>query len=355
MSRLPHALLWTSYRLGGPALWDVFRGGEVKILMYHGITAGAKFEGVTNYYGFNLPVSDFELQLAYLKRHCNVISLADIRAGRLSKRKTNVVLTFDDGYENNYSIAFPLLKRYGMPAVYAVATAFVCDREPLWNDVIEYSVNHSTKEHLHLNWQGVDREFHIDDLKGRVALYNWLLRECVTGEQHQRAGLTGAAAKALGIAENPQDCFQNPDYRPLKAEQIAEMTKSGLIEFASHSVHHYALSKLDPEACRLELRKSKNQIEELTGVPCTTLCVPGGAYNSEVLQEAFAAGYELVLTSDIGKAVPGRKVLNRNVVLHKDSIQKFADMVHGPVLKILGVTRRVRARVRASFRTARLL
>ena len=307
------------------ALWD----GDARILMYHGITTCAAFDGVTNYYRYNVPATEFAEQLAFLHEHCNVISLASLRtAAGLSRTKANVVLSFDDGYENNYTVAFPLLKRYGMPAVFALPTAFVCDREPLWNDAVEYAVNHSAKERVSFTWDGPPREFSLTDATGRVSLNKWLLDELVRVEQGRRDELASIAIDTLGVTAAGHDLFRHEDYRPLTPEQISELAASGSIEFASHSIHHYLLSKLDAAARRIELRESKRQIERVTGRPCTALCMPGGAYDDDVLRDAFSSGYEVVLTSKTGRAVPGAGVLNRNVVRHRVSMEKFAEVVH---------------------------
>ena len=351
MSRLPRLLLWASYHFRGPALCDTLRGADIKVLMYHGISRRTQFDRLTNCFGYNVPAAEFEAQLDYLHRQCNVVSLRDLRSARgLSRKKTNVILTFDDGYENNYTTAFPLLKRYGMPAVYALPTAFVCGREPLWNDIIEYAINESAREGVSLHWNGTGHEFELTGALGRFALYRWMMRECTQMDQDRRDALIGLAAGELQVSVNSEAIFKDEDYRPLTREQVREMSESGLIEFASHSVHHYALSKFNTAGQRFELQESKRQIEEWTGIPCTAFCVPGGAYNREVLEEAFSAGYESVLTSDVGNTTAGRRVINRLGVFHKDGIYKFADQVHGPVLKLLAMSRRARGSVRKKFR-----
>jgi len=302
----------------------------VGILMYHGITASARVSGVTNYLRYNIHRDALEQHLAYLRKHCNPMSLAEVRAGRrLTKKKPNVILTFDDGYENNYTMAFPLLKRYRIPAVFALPTAFVCDRTPLWTDVVEHAVHHSPRGHVRVTWAGVTREFAIAGLAGRIALLKWLMGECVRMPQERRSDFLEIVVDALGVTARARNLFRNGDYRPLTAEQIAEMAASGLIEYASHSVHHYLLTKVRPGARRRELQESKDQIETLTGRPCTTFSVPAGFYNRDVLQDAFATGYEVVLTSDCGSSSPGGRVLPRNVLRDGDTVQVLAEMVDG--------------------------
>lgn len=337
-----------SYHLHAPKLSDLVRGRRVMILIYHGIPKRDHFEGVANYYGYSIPLKEFEQHLLYLKRRCHVISLDSLISGNgLSRTKTNIVLTFDDGYENHYLNAFELLQHYNLPAVFALPTAFVLKHEPLWDDIIEYAVNRCTKKQVHIKWEGEEHHFSLQNLSERLVLYNWLLRQSVQVEQSERDVLIAKALQALAISADSTGIFQNEDYRPLTQAQIREMLKSGLATFASHSVNHYLLAKCDREMIRTELTDSKRDVENLTGIPCATLCLPGGSYDEEVLEQSFEAGYEYVLTSDTGPVANGKRVLNRNGVFREHDAYRFADLVHGPVSEILQATHRVRGAVRA--------
>ena len=71
---------------------------------------------------------DFLAQMTYLKANFSVISLAEFLDARTSHRelpaKTTMV-TFDDGYMNNYEHAFPILKKLDLPATIFLTTGFV--------------------------------------------------------------------------------------------------------------------------------------------------------------------------------------------------------------------------------------
>lgn len=92
MKRLVKELIYLGKRLLPPH-------GTV-VLMYHSVGDNGEF--------FTVPVHEFERQLRYIKNH-----------------QHRVVLTFDDGYEDNYTSVFPLLKRYQVPAKIFVATSFI--------------------------------------------------------------------------------------------------------------------------------------------------------------------------------------------------------------------------------------
>jgi len=313
----------------------------VRVLMYHGVPTRERFEGVENHYGYNVPLREFEQHLEYLVRRCNILSLREFLTGeRLERGRTNVVLTFDDGYGNNFTNALPVLERLELPAVFAVTSAFVTEREPLWNDVVEYAVRHTARERVELEWDGDRRSFDLGAPEGRLALYNWLLRQCVLVDQARRGEVLDMGLEELGVRR--EDVLEDEDYRPLTPDQVRMLAKGGRVEIASHSVHHFLLGKLPREDVRREVRESRAALEELTGRPVTAFCMPGGSYDASVLEEIFGAGYEVVLTSDVGTAQPGQRVLKRCGVFSHEDLHWFADLVHGPVAEVADATRRAK-------------
>ncbi|MBI1888942.1 MAG: polysaccharide deacetylase family protein [Candidatus Spechtbacteria bacterium] len=99
---------------------EVFSRG-CAILMYHSVGENRVF--------FTVRPREFERQMEYLHKHdYSVISLSGLierlqQGGRNLKKC--VVLTFDDGYRDNYANAYPVLKKYGFPATIFVATGFI--------------------------------------------------------------------------------------------------------------------------------------------------------------------------------------------------------------------------------------
>ncbi|MFA5066328.1 MAG: polysaccharide deacetylase family protein [Dehalococcoidia bacterium] len=98
------------------------------ILMYHSLGDNGRF--------FTVKPDDFGAQLEYLKRHeYNVVSLAALlhylAKGKVPPR--TVAITFDDGYEDNYFVAFPLLKKYNFPATIFLANGLASADLPLLN------------------------------------------------------------------------------------------------------------------------------------------------------------------------------------------------------------------------------
>jgi peptidoglycan/xylan/chitin deacetylase (PgdA/CDA1 family) len=91
------------------------------ILMYHSVGDNNEF--------FTVKPRDFEKQMAHISKNgFNVISLTEL-VGLISSKKNisrkTVAVTFDDGYEDNYLNALPILKKYRIPATIFVSTALI--------------------------------------------------------------------------------------------------------------------------------------------------------------------------------------------------------------------------------------
>ncbi|MBK6983995.1 MAG: polysaccharide deacetylase family protein [Bacteroidetes bacterium] len=84
-----------------------------------------------------MPVTQFEALITYLKRNFDIVSVQDIFTDTKAKKK-RIALTFDDGYLNNYSIAWPILKKYNLPATFYITTeSFEITNYCLWPEIFD--------------------------------------------------------------------------------------------------------------------------------------------------------------------------------------------------------------------------
>lgn len=97
----------------------------VSILMYHRVT-DALPEG-----DWVISTQKFHREMRYVKEHCRVVSMAELvrmfsgRPRVTASRKPQVVITFDDGYRDNFLNAFPVLKDFGLPAAFFISTSWI--------------------------------------------------------------------------------------------------------------------------------------------------------------------------------------------------------------------------------------
>jgi len=112
---------------------------KVRILYYHSIG-----ERVGDNYYLRIPPDTFREQMRLLSEEYDVISLRElvdrVKSGRKIKR--SVLITFDDGFKDNYTVAYPILQEYDLPATFFVTTSFIGQKEYMnWNELKEMIEN----------------------------------------------------------------------------------------------------------------------------------------------------------------------------------------------------------------------
>ena len=129
---------------------NYFSGGGLPILMYHSVSYNKIF--------FTVSPESFRKQMEWLYQNkYQVISLkalADIIGRKEEITRKTVVLTFDDGFEDNYFTVLPILKKYGFPATIFLAVDFIGKEKK------SESTGISVKT---LNWDQI-KEMHKSDL-----------------------------------------------------------------------------------------------------------------------------------------------------------------------------------------------
>lgn len=139
---------------------------KIPILMYH-----ALLDGGSNREKYAIGKEDFERQLAYLADEgYSAVPLDSLSAPRQQSPGKRVLITFDDGNYSDYSIALPLLKRYGLTATFFVTTGRVgSDRYLDWTHLKEMSsAGMSIQSHgmTHSFLSGMSRDALYRELKG---------------------------------------------------------------------------------------------------------------------------------------------------------------------------------------------
>ncbi len=250
------------------------------ILMYHRLTA---------YNGNNISVDDFEQHLIFLKENCEIVTL-DIAirdVNKPSRGKLKVAITFDDGYEDFYHLAWPILKKHDVPATLFITTGFIDKSVWLWPDKIDYILKNSNGFTAQLDGFG-ELQFTQETTK---EAWHRLGDYCLVKPWKQRDKLINQLAVSLGV-ELPQQPVQG--YQGLTWSQLKEMSAEGL-SIESHTVTHPILSTLNPLEIKEELSVSKQVIETNINQRVNIICYPNGFardVSNTVEEQARACGYK---------------------------------------------------------------
>jgi peptidoglycan/xylan/chitin deacetylase (PgdA/CDA1 family) len=254
---------------GAPRLLQrLFASDGASVLMYHAVTKT------------HLPVSDwcfveerpFRDQMRYLNKHCRVIPLRDVPSALEEPSPRPIVaLTFDDGFQNNYEVAFPILRELGLPATIFLATDFVDSDDTPWFCRINDALSRTSL--VSLNWGRAT--YDLSTPRAR-ALANALLQSRLKTLRHSNLlDMTRELIGALGERADMPLPRESP-YRMLQAGEIRAMADTGLVEFGAHSCSHAILSGLSDSERRQEISRSVSAVGRLTGLACRLFAYPNG-------------------------------------------------------------------------------
>jgi peptidoglycan/xylan/chitin deacetylase (PgdA/CDA1 family) len=233
----------------------------------------------------------FREQLAIVARRWSPMrfdELADRLARGRSPPRRAVLITFDDGYDDNYRIAYPLLREAGLSAMFFVSTGHIDSGRPYAYDWLVHMLCVTDADRLHAPELGIDWPLPAD-LSGRRAVAGRMLDRIKTLPAEDQEALIERLQRAWSL---PADAGHR-DCRPMTWAQLREMREGGM-EIGSHGVHHRMLAKLPPAAMREELVRSKERIERELGGEAIAMSYPVGgsdAYDDAVMDAAREAGY----------------------------------------------------------------
>lgn len=281
--------------MGLPAVLQNFSvgGADVPILAYHRVL---DLPADADSYPFNpelvsASVAGFATQMRYLKQHLTPITFAQLQAaisGIEPLPPRAVIVTFDDGFDDNYHFAFPILRELQIPATFFIATGYVGSGESFWFERL-----------YGLFVASAPQVISLDVLAKRVTL------GATAALRRQQAISLLQMVKHLSNADRLSMLEQIETQlaptanlerhqalsRALSWQQIGEMAAAGM-EFGSHSVTHPVLTQISDQDLAWELVWSRRTLEQHIGRKCTAFCYPMGLADTRMEAAAEEAGYD---------------------------------------------------------------
>ena len=302
---------------------------QVPVLLYHGVAA-QRWPGVLDCEKKHIFAKDFERQLVFIKENFQVIPLsryaASLRGGE-PRPAGCAVITFDDGYADNHEVAFPLLRKHGLPATVFLAADFVTKGAPLWVDRLAWACERSELGDWKDPMEGT--RFPLGTDAGKTACYLGVKRRLKLLPDAEREELVERICEALLDSRTPEPPAL---FSPLSREQVREMADSGLIEIGSHGCRHAILTALSEDDARREIVESKRLLEIFCGRPVTSFSYPNGACNPELAKMTAAAGYDCAVAGGLRLNDPegtDRLAIQRVALAEDDSEALMAATLSG--------------------------
>jgi len=262
----------------------------------------------------------FEAQIRFLSTRFQILGLEalvniaadnDMNTSVLKKTgKPLALITFDDGYRDNFDAAFPILYKLGVPATFFLPTGFLSAARLPWWDHVACVLKQTQVPRLTLKRRRGDLDPLVIDLGPTFATHQrstaittviqLFLNGAIEEEPWFLAHLDEQAEVPINSADLGHELFMG-------LEQLRQLTDAGM-SVGSHGQTHRALAGLEDGSQRHELTESKRFLEGSLGLEIKALAYPfgwRGTFTARTVQLAIEAGYKLAFSSLEGVNRPG--------------------------------------------------
>lgn len=266
---------------------------QVAVLLYHSVYPrdGLLSEGAVT-------PQDFAEQMAYLSREFDVISL-DCLAERVENKRSlpakAVAITFDDGFRDNYVYAYPVLKKYHMPATIFLATGYVDTPKCYWWLSVRCAIEHMAESQIDVGELG---SFSLRSEKDRRRASSRIVGRLQILPEDRKNRLIGDLLNASKM--NLSECVNGRV--ALSWAEVREMSNDNIV-FGAHSVTHPILTRTPWQQVEYEVTQSRRDIEEIVKRPVTGFSYPNGGFSPGVVAVVKESGFRYAVTVSPGKLI----------------------------------------------------
>lgn len=272
------------------------------ILLYHQIVDNSTRNYLYKSTAIHHHLSDFKTEMAFVKRWFNVISLDEIVDNIKSKKAfktSSIAITFDDGYRDNYTLAYSVLKEFNFPATIYLVSGLAGTNKRTWLDEIEYALLNSNIDSFKFPELFGGEVLFISSLKDKEKVNSRIGEAMKTVSNSKRLELMDELFVRLEVEKNPGE---SKDRRILNWEEVKEMGRNH-ISFGAHTNSHPVLTKISFDEAKREILLSKTKMEKELGIPIKHFAFPNGRdkdFNNELKDYCIDLGFETIATAEYG-------------------------------------------------------
>ncbi len=278
--------------------------GRVLILGYHRVLSDAELHRQFVQPGMYVQERVFETHLRFLREHFRIISFTEFfvlqHARAWDPQERYCIITFDDGWLDNYLYAYPILRRYQTPATIFVSTAVIGSEEWLWPDKLGWLLTRGglataavrqRLRPLEVRYPWTARLTH----RNAAGQIDSAIESCKRMADRAIADLLVEMAARLDVELPKERLF-------LEWRHLEEMSRAG-IAFGSHGATHRLLPRLPHAEIRAEVAGSLQtlQTRPVNWVP--VFCYPNGDYDGAVVDHVEVSGYRAAVSTQAGVEV----------------------------------------------------
>lgn len=221
-----------------------------------------------------------------------------------SLEKPMCVLTFDDGWLDFYTSAYPLLIAHGLPATVFLPTGFIGSEKEFWTERFAFLLSRRHQKDKVPDVVSSSEESEIAGVLGELLEMNGQfidqLENGIALLKTTPLPIVDRVLEALAEIWEVPDKEDGRDF--FNWDEVREMLDSGLISFGSHTISHQILTTLSSDDIKRELAGSQKVLIDRKAVTDghVSFCYPNGGCSPAVARLVELSSYELAVTTKKG-------------------------------------------------------
>jgi peptidoglycan/xylan/chitin deacetylase (PgdA/CDA1 family) len=280
--------------------------------MYHGVD----LVGDNRFNTRHTSKSDFYRQIQFLKKYCHIISLKDFFEKRFIKGKPNIVLTFDDGYRNNFLFAKPILEEAKVNGTFYITGLNEGESDILWADFLNIAVTLTSQD---INIEGENfrqnngKYFSLDSGK---SLYSIIKDENASSDYKIKM-----MDSFYSLYDFKADVKYDDYWKLMTDNEILKCSESRYLEIGSHGFFHNNLGTINQDIAYKEISDSKIYLENVIQKKVVSIGYPDGSYKRETIDSAENLGflYQTAVSYKFSEDIEDKRIHDRSGVYTCDS------------------------------------
>ena len=284
--------------LGLNRLFRALYSRKIRVLMYHGVSK----ERLPSHYWLHVNADGFDWQMNYLKSNYKVMPATVLCGGGAMDSTTfkrAVVITFDDGFENVFTTAWPILRKLRLPAVCFVVPGLSERRETIWSSALFEWFLKTERRELDLSAFGMSRIELGPDRTERARAAIDLIRIFKSWPAHKREELK---SYLLGEHTLTANGGSSSPFALMTKEQIIDLGNSEEFDIAPHGDRHQVLTTFTREEQQQDIASSVGKLTAWHVPQIPVFSYPSGRFNEDTVSLMNEMGFKAALATEEGLA-----------------------------------------------------
>lgn len=281
------------YRWAADILSPSSNRSKLSVLIYHRVLTE-----IDELLPYETTAETLDKQMAMVSRVFNVLplgeSVARLQSRTLPPRALSI--SFDDGYANHASVALPILKSHGLPAIFFIASAYL-NGGRMFNDTVIHAVRNNHSGHLDLTELGLTN-YDTGTLSGKRQTIANITNQIKYLKLKQREAVTNKLLDLATDAPAPNDLM-------MTSAEVKQLHDAGM-EIGAHTARHPILTRHSLAEVKAEIAEGRDDLESIIGQKVDLFAYPNGKsgldYHKGHIDILKKMGFKAAVTTNHGAA-----------------------------------------------------